>query len=68
MSEFKLEWNHWRVRYSAGPRNHPLINLHNCRHSLVTFLGRNMISYFACNRAIIGAKEERKNEYQISTT
>jgi hypothetical protein len=21
MSEFKLEWNHWRVRYSAGPRN-----------------------------------------------
>jgi hypothetical protein len=21
MRQFKLEWNHWRVRYSAGPRN-----------------------------------------------
>ena len=21
--QFKLEWNHWRIRYSAGPRNQP---------------------------------------------
>ena len=47
-------------RYSAGPRNHPLIYLHNCRHSLVTLLGRNLIYYNACDRAISGTKKSRK--------